>query len=69
MSGEPTHRRRQDEMRELMRISRELWEQGGEYEERLRAKCRWEAMTRTAVIAEWGDPRTWDGESSRQGKR
>lgn len=50
----------QDEMRELSRISRELWEQGGEYEERLRAKCRWEAMTRTAVIWEWGDPRTWD---------
>lgn len=25
----------------------------------LRAKCRWEGMTRTAVILEWGDPRTW----------
>lgn len=28
-------------------------------EEALRAKCNWEAMTRTAVILEWGDPRTW----------
>jgi len=26
---------------------------------RLRAKCRWEKMTRIAVIMEWGDPRKW----------
>lgn len=22
-------------------------------------KCRWEAMSRTAVVREWGDPREW----------
>ena len=40
-------------------VSTEVRKQGGEAEERLAAKCRWEAMSRTAVILEWGDPREW----------
>lgn len=28
-------------------------------ETRLSQKCDWEKMTRTAVLMEWGDPRTW----------
>lgn len=44
---------------EVMQIEREIREAGGEPAERLRAKCRWEAMGRYAVIREWGDPRTW----------
>lgn len=40
-------------------VSKALWKSGTEAEERLQAKCRWEAMTRTAVILEWGDPREW----------
>jgi hypothetical protein len=43
-----------------LRISRDVREENGAAEQRLRAKCQWEQMTRTAVIAEWGDPRTWD---------
>jgi len=27
--------------------------------ERLQSKCQWEHMSLTAVIKEWGDPRTW----------
>lgn len=42
-----------------MQVSKELWESGTEAETRLKAKCNWERMTRTAVILEWGDPRTW----------
>lgn len=41
------------------RVSREIKVEGGEAEEKLAAKCRWEHMTRTAVILEWGDPRGW----------
>ena len=43
-----------------LRVSREVREEGGEAEERLCAKCRWEHMIRTAVIMEWGDPRDWE---------
>ena len=41
-------------------MSRTLWKSGTEAEERLRAKCRWEHMTRLAVLVEWGDPREWE---------
>ncbi len=41
-------------------ISRLLYEQGGAAEERLRAKCQWEHMTRMGVILEYGDPREWE---------
>lgn len=41
-------------------ISKVLWNSNSAAEEKLRAKCRWEHMARTAVIMEWGDPRTWD---------
>jgi hypothetical protein len=27
--------------------------------ELLKDKCRWEAMSRYAVLKEWGDPREW----------
>lgn len=43
----------------ILRLSRWLYRIGGEAEERLKAKCTWEHMSRTAVIIEWGDPRTW----------
>ena len=44
-----------------MKVSSALWDgDDPEAELRLRAKCRWEHMTRTAVILEWGDPRDWD---------
>lgn len=46
-------------MEEALKISLELYDSGTEAEERLRAKCNWEQMTRTAVIIEWGDPRKW----------
>jgi hypothetical protein len=26
----------------------------------LKDKCTWEAMTRYAVLSEWGDPRLWN---------
>ena len=26
---------------------------------KLRCKCKWEHMTLTAVLREWGDPREW----------
>lgn len=44
-------------MKEAIRISREVKEENGEAEEWLRHKCNWEAMSRTAVIFGWGDPR------------
>lgn len=44
---------------DALRISREVAAAGGEAEEWLAAKCWWEAMTRPAVIQEWGDPREW----------
>lgn len=40
-------------------LSRELREAGGEAEERLRAKCQWEQMTRSAVLHDYGDPSGW----------
>ncbi len=43
-----------------LQIADEIEEAGGEAEERLRDKCRWEQRSRTAVILEWGDPRGWD---------
>ena len=49
---------------EAAKISREIHKAGGEAEERLVAKCRWEAMSRLAVILEWGDPRTWDDDDA-----
>ena len=41
-------------------ISRLLHQQGGDVEEKLRAKCNWEHMTRMAVILAYGDPRKWE---------
>jgi hypothetical protein len=34
-------------MTKAMEISLELWKSGTEAEDRLRAKCQWEHMTRT----------------------
>jgi len=42
-----------------LRVSREVAAEGGPAEEELCHKCRWEGMTRTGVILEWGDPREW----------
>lgn len=46
----------------IMDLGRYLWNKGETYEPevRLRTKCNWEHMSRTAVIRNWGDPRTWD---------
>lgn len=49
----------QERMKELIALSAAVREHGGKAEERLRAKCQWEHMTRTAVINTWGDPRNW----------
>lgn len=43
------------EMREIMSAIN-----GTEYKQRLIDKARWEGMSTWAVLAEWGDPRTWD---------
>lgn len=40
-------------------ISEQLYKEGGEAEEKLRAKCNWEKRTRCAIIQEYGDPRNW----------
>lgn len=42
-----------------LKISEEVSRENGEAEQRLVWKCRWEKMTRLAVILEWGDPRKW----------
>lgn len=44
-------------MDEALRISKEVRQQGGRAEEWLCHKCRWEQMSRTAVILNYGDPR------------
>jgi len=43
----------------VMALSREILEENGEREQRLRDKCRWEHMTRSAVLAVYGDPGEW----------
>lgn len=45
---------------DALRITQEVYEEDGEAEQRLRAKCQWEHMSRMAVVLDWGDPRTWD---------
>ena len=45
-----------------LRVSREIRDAGGIPEQRLKDKCTWEHMSRTAVIIEWGDPRDWDND-------
>ncbi len=47
-------------MEEALTISGIVKVENGIAEAALRAKCNWEHMSRTAVILEWGDPRTWD---------
>jgi len=41
-------------------VQQEVARAGGGPEERLRAKCQWEHMSRMAVVLDWGDPRGWD---------
>jgi hypothetical protein len=53
------HVKRTARMEWSARVSRELYNEGGEAEKRLCAKCYWEHMTRTAVLLCWGDPRDW----------
>ena len=42
-----------------IKVSKELREEAGEAEQRLKDKCKWEHMTRTGVLIDWGDPREW----------
>lgn len=49
-------------IKEALQISKELHQKGGKAEKRLQDKCKWEHMSRSAVIMEWGDPRTWESE-------
>jgi hypothetical protein len=44
---------------EILAVEKAARLAGGEPEEKLRAKCNWEHMSRTAVIKTWGDPREW----------
>lgn len=46
-------------IQEAGRISMEVRQEGGVAEEKLCEKCRWEKLSRLAVIIEWGDPREW----------
>lgn len=64
-NGEITQPNR--EIVDLMRISFDVRNEGGDAERRLRNKCQHEHMTRTAVIAEWGDPRKWQT-ATKEGK-
>lgn len=57
MSGE-----RKRTMKWASARSKELWNGADpQAENLLRDKCRWEHMTRTGVLIEWGDPVTWPG--------
>ena len=47
-------------MKQALKINAQVCRKGGWDEERLREKCKWEHMTRTAVIMEFGDPRLWN---------
>jgi hypothetical protein len=44
---------------QVINLNREIHRENGERERRLREKCRWEHMTRSAVLAEYGDPGEW----------
>jgi hypothetical protein len=50
---------------QALAVSKLLWaadtDELAAAEERLKAKCRNERMSRTAVLIEWGDPRDWHG--------
>jgi hypothetical protein len=52
-------------LQDARRVSKEVSTVGGRAEELLRAKCRWEQMTRLAVLMEWGDPREWNAAEKR----
>ncbi len=49
----------QAEFQKLVILSREIAAEKGVREEKLRAKCQWEHMTRTAVLRDYGDPKNW----------
>lgn len=42
-----------------LQVSKEVKKAGGKAERELGEKCKWEHMSRMAVILEWGDPRKW----------
>lgn len=46
-------------IQDAIRISQEVYDENGEAEKKLCERCRWEKMSRPAVIIEWGDPREW----------
>lgn len=45
--------------KEASKLSEKIWRENGERERRLKAKCSWEHMTRTAVLKHYGDPAGW----------
>lgn len=46
---------------DIMELGAEIHREHGQREELLRYKCRWEAMSRPAVLMAYGDPATWPG--------
>ena len=46
--------------KEILALSKDIMEENSIREERLKAKCRWEHMSRTAVLGEYGDPANWE---------
>lgn len=42
-----------------LRLSEEIRNEAGVRDTKLRDKCRWEQMTRAAVLKEYGDPAQW----------
>jgi hypothetical protein len=53
-------------MNAALEISRQVRVEGGMAEESLCAKCKWEHMSRTEVIINYGDPRIWTHKSINQ---
>ena len=48
------------EVPEAIRIlSKEIHQENGKREELLRAKCRWEDMSRSFILIQYGDPAAW----------
>lgn len=42
-----------------LRLSEEIRNEAGDRDLKLRHKCRWEQMTRAAILKEYGDPAAW----------
>jgi len=44
---------------EILKLSKAIRHEDGLREKLLAAKCRWERMSRTAVLMQYGDPQDW----------